>query len=78
MNTQSTSTPSIPCPTCADNGRGSVMLIVRVNRKTGTEFLGCPEWPECTYTQPIPESVLMRLAGQPTLFDAAAPQGDTP
>jgi ssDNA-binding Zn-finger/Zn-ribbon topoisomerase 1 len=77
MNTQPTPTLSIPCPACAESGRGHTLLVVRVNRKTGTEFLACPEWPECTYTQPIPESVLMRLAGQPTLFDTAAPQGET-
>lgn len=67
MNIQ-TKTPIIPCPACADNGRGRVLLEVRVNRKTGGEFLGCPEWPECSYTQPVPESIRMEMAGQPRLI----------
>ena len=51
------------CPEC---GPGAT-LVVRVNRTTGEEFLGCPRWPNCTYTERIPESVRMRLRGVATL-----------
>ena len=58
----------IPCPECAANGRGIVHLVIRTNKKTGHEFLACPEWPECSHTQNIPESIRMMQSGQPTLF----------
>lgn len=29
----------------------------------------CPQWPNCTYTQPVPESVKLRKAGQRGMFD---------
>lgn len=51
------------CPEC---GRP---LVERVNRQNNTTFLGCSNYPECRHTEPIPESVLLRLAGQPGLFD---------
>lgn len=60
---------TIPCPDCATAGRGEILLVLRTNRHTGKPFLGCPEWPQCNHTQPVPESVLMVLAGQPRLFD---------
>ena len=47
----------IPCPEC-----GKPMLI-RVNGKTGTEFLGCSGYPECTATQPLPAFLAMVRAG---------------
>ena len=47
------------CPKC---GTGS-KLMVRTNRANGSQFLGCPNWPTCNYTEPIPESVMMELAG---------------
>ena len=56
------------CPHCKDAGRGSVFLVVRTNRQNRSQFLGCPNWPRCRYTEPIPESVKMRLMGQPMLF----------
>lgn len=59
----------IHCPQCASSGRGQVYLVVRTNRKTQTDFLGCPEWPECSYTAQMPEYVKMMASGQPTLFD---------
>lgn len=62
-------TYQIPCPSCAENGRGRVLLVVRVNRKTGHEFMACPEWPECSHTQSVPEAARMIAAGQPMLFD---------
>lgn len=58
----------IPCPTCKDAGRGDTYLVERTNRKSGHAFLGCPLWPECDYTQEIPEYIKMIQAGQPQLF----------
>ena len=52
----------IPCPTCG------AKLIVKTNKANGNQFLGCPRWPECNYTRPIPESWKMRAAGQEELF----------
>lgn len=52
--------------TCPECGRA---LVIRTNRLTGIEFLGCIFWPECKHTEPIPESLRMRLAGAPSLFD---------
>lgn len=42
-------------------------LVVKRNRKTGTEFLGCLRWPECSYREPVPESIKLRLPGAPVL-----------
>jgi ssDNA-binding Zn-finger/Zn-ribbon topoisomerase 1 len=58
----------IYCPNC----KWPVKLIVKTNRITRNQFLGCPNWPDCNHTQSIPESIVMRLNGQPTLF------GDNP
>lgn len=63
---------NLPCPKCADNGRGRVELVIRTNRTTGHEFLACPEWPECSHTEPVPESVRMMQSGQPMLFGPEA------
>jgi ssDNA-binding Zn-finger/Zn-ribbon topoisomerase 1 len=52
------------CPSCGP----AVSLIVRTNHETGSQFLGCPNYPDCRHTEPIPESVRMTLHGQPTLF----------
>jgi len=52
------------CPRC----RVAVKLVVRTNRQNETQFLGCPNWPECDYTEPIPEYVKLKAQGQPTLF----------
>jgi DNA topoisomerase III len=35
------------CPKCPTG-----KLVHRVNRKEGTRFLGCTNYPECKYTQP--------------------------
>ena len=42
-------------------------MEVRRNKSTGTEFLGCAQWPECTYTEPLPIDVQMRRDGAATL-----------
>jgi ssDNA-binding Zn-finger/Zn-ribbon topoisomerase 1 len=52
------------CPDCA----GEVRLVVRTNKKSGNQFLGCPNWPDCNYTRGIPEAWRMERAGQPKLL----------
>lgn len=54
----------ITCPNCTP----PVKLIVKTNRNTDHQFLGCPNWPDCNHTQGIPESWIMRVNGQPQLF----------
>ena len=54
----------ISCPECGV----ATQLMVRRNRTSDTQFLGCPNWPECDHTQPITEEMRMRAAGAPTLF----------
>jgi ssDNA-binding Zn-finger/Zn-ribbon topoisomerase 1 len=54
----------IPCPKCDQHTK----LIVKTNRVNSNQFLGCPNWPDCSYTQEIPEAWIMRAQGQPTLF----------
>lgn len=54
----------IYCPECVPLRK----LIVKTNRHTGNQFLGCPNWPECEYTRAIPEAWIMRAQGQQTLF----------
>lgn len=41
------------CPKCSADTR----LLIKTNRHTGGQFLGCPNWPECDYTREIPESM---------------------
>ncbi len=53
----------IACPECLDSGHGRRALVLRTNRESGHEFLGCQRWPDCRYTQRLPEWVLMRRAG---------------
>ena len=55
----------ILCPVCDDG----TVLIVKTNRQSDHQFLGCPKWPECEYTRGIPEEWKMREAGQVGLFD---------
>jgi ssDNA-binding Zn-finger/Zn-ribbon topoisomerase 1 len=45
------------CPRCRQP------LVIRTNRANGSEFFGCGSWPECSYTEPIPEYVRLRRAG---------------
>ena len=52
-----------PCPRCGKP------LVERVNRETQKPFWGCSQYPQCTYTQPVPESVKLRKAGQRGMFD---------
>ena len=54
----------LTCPDCI----GAPRLIVRTNRDTGHQFLACRNFPQCRFTCDIPESMVMRALGQPTLF----------
>jgi len=54
----------LTCPNCGP----SVKLIVKANTKTGSQFLGCPNYPECRHTREIPEEWKMREAGQMEMF----------
>ena len=35
--------------------------------ENGREQLGCSAWPECQYTEPVPEDILMRRQNSPQL-----------
>lgn len=58
---------AVLCPTCNPPRK----LIVRSNKHTGSQFLGCPNYPVCDHTQAIPESWIMRAQGQPDLFSTS-------
>ena len=62
----------IICPDCVPVRK----LIVKTNKHTEHQFLGCPNYPGCTYTRGIPEEWKMRAAGQAGLFDEIAPLSD--
>jgi ssDNA-binding Zn-finger/Zn-ribbon topoisomerase 1 len=55
---------AVTCPKCGG------MMVRRTNRSNGSEFLGCSHYPDCTYTQPLPEDIKMRELGQIDLFSA--------
>lgn len=55
----------IPCPDCGP----SFKLVVKTNRENGNQFLGCVNYPVCSYTRGIPEEWKLRAAGQQGLFD---------
>ncbi len=50
------------CPKCGEP------LVIRTNRQTGQEFLGCSQYPRCTHTEELPEYFQLKRAGAPTLF----------
>ena len=54
---------NVYCTECNDT-----KLIVRTNKKTGHQFLGCPQWPQCSYTREIPDELILRALGQKELF----------
>lgn len=41
------------CPDCGQP------LTIRTNRNTGEDFLGCSDWPGCSYTEVLPEDIIM-------------------
>lgn len=49
------------CPICEKP------MVVRTNKASGQDFLGCSQYPDCTGTAPLPPEVLLRAAGAPTL-----------
>lgn len=65
MKFQDNTEADIYCPNCVPPRK----LIVKTNRHTDHQFLGCPNYPECNHTRPIPEAWIMRAQGQPGLFD---------
>ena len=50
------------CPKCAPD-----RLVVRTNHQTSVDFLGCENWPDCKYTEPLPLDMELRRAGVATL-----------
>lgn len=54
-----------PCPRCGQP------LEIKKNRETGHEFLGCSTWKDtkCPHTEPLPETIKLRRAGQRGMFD---------
>mgnify|MGYP000844728180 CR=1 FL=1 len=62
---ENNSESDIVCPNCKRHTK----LVVKTNRKTDHQFLGCPNYPECDYTREIPQEWIMRASGQPGLFD---------
>ena len=50
---------ALTCPNCGP----ATKLVVRTNGYTGHQFLGCPNYPECEFTQELPESLKMEQAG---------------
>ena len=60
-------TPARPTETtmaCADCGQ---VMVVRVNKATQTEFLGCSKYPLCDHTEPLPEWLRLKKLGAPQL-----------
>ena len=45
---------------CPDCGKP---LTIRVNGRTQQEFVGCSEYPECRYTEPLPIDIILRRQG---------------
>jgi len=49
-------TPAITskiCPSC-----GSV-LVIRTNKFSGKQFVGCSEYPKCKHAEELPEDIIM-------------------
>lgn len=53
----------IQCPACLDAGEGPQLMVIRENGENGSEFLGCPRYPKCKNTMPLPTWVEMERAG---------------
>lgn len=57
---------AIKCPNCdehPDRKHKRHTLVVRTNHENGTQFLGCPNFPDCKHTQEIPEHLRLEAAG---------------
>lgn len=46
-----------PCPVCG------AARVERVNHASGKPFVGCANWPECSWTMPLPVDEQMRRLG---------------
>jgi ssDNA-binding Zn-finger/Zn-ribbon topoisomerase 1 len=51
---------------CPDCGKP---MAERVNKVNGSTFLGCSQYPVCTHTEPIPETLKLRNAGYKDMFE---------
>ena len=60
MKLQERATVNRYCPVCNPD---PPKLIVRTNRQNDSQFLGCPNYPECNHTESIPEHIYMEAAG---------------
>ena len=49
------------CPECG------APMVIRRNRNTDGEFLGCSRFPDCTETRALPEDVKLRREGAQVL-----------
>lgn len=54
---------AVACKRCEAGTR----LVVRTNNQNGSRFLGCPNFPDCRYTEEIPVAMLLELRGEPRL-----------
>lgn len=55
-----TRTSSKNCPRCGSP------LDIKVD-EDGKEYLGCSDYPECAYTEPLPIDAILRRQGSPGL-----------
>lgn len=42
-------------------------LVIRTNRNTNTDFMGCERYPVCRFTMPLAADIEMRRAGAEAL-----------
>lgn len=50
---------SVTCKVCGP----TVKMIVKESSINGMQFLGCPNYPNCRYTEEITEDIKLELAG---------------
>ena len=48
------------CPKCGPVAR----LLVRTNPVTKVQFLGCENYPNCTFTEPLTEDLKLKSLGE--------------
>lgn len=53
----------LTCPFCGPGAR----LVIRTNRASGRDFVGCERWPKCDHTQPLTPYLEAVRRGDPTL-----------
>ena len=57
----------VACPECGGK------LRVRTNSHTGSQFLGCPSYPNCRYARGIPREMTMKALGHQMLPGMGSP-----